>query len=157
MVGQESKEVRAVLERSEDEELPAVSMVRPIPGFENLTLFALVEVGGNQPLPVVSSLSDPTSVLFELVSIEQPAIRFLVAIPTAFFPEYTFDLDQPTCDALGLVDQDDVLTLIVLTIGDAEASTTANLLAPVILNARTRQAAQVILSGTSWPVRALIE
>jgi flagellar assembly factor FliW len=45
---------------------------------------------------------------------------------------------------------------VLLTLGREPASTTANLLAPVVVNARTRAAAQVILSGTDWPVRAAV-
>lgn len=42
----------------------------------------------------------------------------------------------------------------MLTPGEDAKSTTANLLAPMVINAKTRAAAQVILTGTDWPVRA---
>jgi len=50
----------------------------------------------------------------------------------------------------------DALVLVLLTMGGDDAATTANLLAPVVVNARTRKAAQVILSGSDWPVRAAV-
>jgi flagellar assembly factor FliW len=83
-------------------------------------------------------------------------VRFLAAVPTAFFPEYAFELDEAECADLGLRDESDALVLVLLTLGREPASTTANLLAPVVVNARTRAAAQVILSGTDWPVRAAV-
>jgi flagellar assembly factor FliW len=55
---------------------------------------------------------------------------------------------------LELLDAAEALVLVLLTIGHEAAPTTANLLAPVVVNARTRAAAQVILTGSDWPVRA---
>ncbi|MGZ4603533.1 MAG: flagellar assembly protein FliW, partial [Kineosporiaceae bacterium] len=69
---------------------------------------------------------------------------------------YAFDLEEAECAELGLRDEADALVLVLLTIGRDAAPTTANLLAPVVVNARTRAAAQVILSGTGWPVRAAV-
>lgn len=135
---------------SEVQELPELSFVRPLPGFGDLRRFVLVE------LPVEQPAEGAEPVLFELRSLEEPAVRFLAAVPTAFFPDYAFDLDEDDCAELGLTDEADALVLVLLTMGQDAAATTANLLAPVVVNARTRQAAQVILSGSDWPVRAAV-
>jgi flagellar assembly factor FliW len=132
---------------SEVEELPELSFVRPLPGFGDLRRFVLVE------LPAAGGAE---AVLFELRSLEEPAVRFVAAVPTAFFPDYAFDLEESACEELGLDQAADALVLVVLTIGHDAEATTANLLAPVVVNARTRQAAQVILSGSDWPVRAAV-
>jgi flagellar assembly factor FliW len=133
---------------SEVQELPELSFVRPLPGFGDLRRFVLVE------LPAAEG-AEP--VLFELRSLEEPAVRFVAAVPTAFFPDYAFDLGEDDCVDLGLSDEADALVLVLLTMGgDGAAATTANLLAPVVVNARTRKAAQVILSGSDWPVRAAV-
>jgi flagellar assembly factor FliW len=129
---------------SEVEELPELSFVRPLPGFGDLRRFVLVELPAGE------------GALFELRSLEEPAVRFVAAVPTAFFPDYAFELDEGECDRLGLTDESDALVLVLLTMGGEAAATTANLLAPVVVNARTRQAAQVILSGSDWPVRAAV-
>jgi len=126
------------------EELPELSFVRPLPGFGDLRRFVLVELPAGD------------GALFELRSLEEPAVRFLAAAPTAFFPDYAFDLGEDDCAELGLTDEADALVLVLLTMGQDAAATTANLLAPVVVNARTRQAAQVILSGSDWPVRAAV-
>jgi flagellar assembly factor FliW len=128
-------------------DVPELTFVRPLPGFGDLRRFVLVE------LPVDEG-DDP--VLFELRSLEDEAVRFLVAVPTAFFPDYTFELDETEAAPLGLSDEADALVLVLLTVGRDPASTTANLLAPVVVNARTRAAAQLILSGSDWPVRAAL-
>lgn len=133
-------------------EVPELHFVRPLPGFPDLTRFALVRLeGSDEPQD-----DEQPSVLFELRSLEEPHVRFLVGVPTAFFPDYAFDLDENAAADLGLTDADDALVLVVLTIGTDAASTTANLLAPVVVNGRSRSAAQVILSGTDWPVRAAV-
>jgi flagellar assembly factor FliW len=129
------------------EEVPELAFVRPLPGFGELRRFVLVEI---------SSQDGEEPVIFELRSLEEPAVRFLAAVPTAFFPEYTFELDEVEYADLGLRDESEALVLVLLTVGREPASTTANLLAPVVVNARTRAAAQVILSGTDWPVRAAV-
>lgn len=134
-------------------DVPEIDLARPLPGFPDLSRFVLVCLDDG-------CLDDPDGgtdpVLYELRSVERPAVRFLVAVPTAFFPDYSFELDESTCADLDLRDAGEALVLVLLTIGDDSASTTANLLAPVVINARTRSAAQVILSGTSWPVRAAV-
>ena len=126
------------------EELPELHFVRPLPGFGDLRRFVLVDLPAGE------------GALFELRSLEEPAVRFVVAVPTAFFPDYAFELDEGECAGIGLADQGDALVLVLLTVGREAAATTANLLAPLVLNARTRQAVQVILSGTDWPVRAAV-
>ena len=125
--------------------VPEITFVRPIPGFESLTRFALVDLAE----------ADETPVVYELRSLDQPDVRFMVAVPGVFFPQYEVSLDDEACAALSLTEASDalVLTMLSSTGGDDE-QLTANLLAPVVINGRTRSAAQVILSGTDWPVRA---
>jgi len=163
------------------DELPEIRFVRSLPGFAGLTRFVLVRLTGDgetdgavlpeprcedrredQPSgdggdrPAAPAAEDSQVVLYELRSLERTELRFLVAVPGAFFPEYEVDLDAQACDELGLTDAGDALVLVVLTVGADPSTTTANLLAPVVINARTRSAAQVILSGSDWPVRAAI-
>ena len=162
-------------------ELPELSFVYPIPGFTDLRRFVLVrldapasgspstseDAAAQDVLPSAAEASDglfgepaadsPAEVdespLYELRSLEQPDVRFMVVVPGAYFADYEIDLDDQECGDLGLTDSADALVLVMLTVGRDAASTTANLLAPVVINARTRAAAQVILTGSDWPVR----
>jgi flagellar assembly factor FliW len=136
------------------DDLPEIRFVSPLPGFPELTRFALVRLGDGPPSGAPST--NPSDELFELRSLENPLVGFLVGPPATFFTDYEVDLDDASCDLLGLTDAGDALVLVVLTVGADLASSTANLLAPVVINGRTRDAAQVILSGTDWPVRAPI-
>jgi flagellar assembly factor FliW len=104
----------------------------------------------------ILAAADADAVLFEMRCVEKPELSFLVGVPRAFFPDYSIELDDQSCDDLDLKDQSDALVLVILSTGTDPASTTANLLAPVVINGRTRMAAQIILNGTEWPVRAKI-
>lgn len=129
-------------------ELPDLVFIRPMPGFPQLTRFVLVRVGAD---------GDGADVLlYELRSLERPEVRFLVAVPTPFFPDYGIELDETACTELDLLDAGDALVFVVLTVDPETGGATANLLAPVVVNVRTRRAAQVILSGSDWPVRAAV-
>jgi flagellar assembly factor FliW len=144
--------------------LPELSFVHPIPGFTGLRRFVLVRLDppdladGAAAEAVSPDDSAPVeadeSLLYELRSLERPDVRFMVAAPAAYFSDYEIELDDQECGDLGLTDSADALVLVMLTVGRDAASTTANLLAPVVINARTRAAAQVILTGSDWPVRA---
>jgi flagellar assembly factor FliW len=104
----------------------------------------------------ILAAADADAVLFEMRCVEKPELSFLVGVPRAFFPDYSIEIDDQSCDDLDLKDQSDALVLVILSTGADPASTTANLLAPVVINGKTRQAAQIILNGTEWPVRAKI-
>jgi flagellar assembly factor FliW len=124
------------------DQAPEIFFVRPIPGFADLRRFVLIALDG------------PDSVISELRSLERPEVRFVVATPAVFFSDYAIELDQQDCDHIGLTDAEDALILTVLTVGADVTSSTANLLAPIVINIRTRAALQVILTGSDWPVRA---
>ena len=55
---------------------------------------------------------------------------------------------------LGITSADDVIVLLVLNAGTSLESTTANLLAPVLINTATLRAAQVILEDADLPIAA---
>jgi flagellar assembly factor FliW len=129
------------------QELPVIELAWPMPGFPHLTQFALVQV-------------DEAGTLSALRSLEDPDVRFLVVPPGTFFPDYAPEIDDETVAALGISDVDDVLLLVVLNAGPSLEKTTANLVAPVLVNTVTRRAAQVVLEdarlsiATPLPVAA---
>ncbi|WP_240770559.1 flagellar assembly protein FliW [Nocardioides sp. GY 10127] len=112
-----------------------ITMVRPMPGFPGHRRFVLDALDDDGVLSALRSLEDDT--------------RFLVVPPHGFFPDYAPLVDDATQEELGLESADDVLLLVVLTAGESLAATTANLLAPVLVNRTTLQAAQVILDDAS--------
>jgi flagellar assembly factor FliW len=122
-------------------ELPSLEFVAPFPGFPGKTRFALVAL-------------DEAGLLYALRSLDDPTLRFLVVPPTPFFPAYAPEIDDVTAAMLGLSRAEQAVVLLVLNPGDAPGAATANLLAPIVINVETRQAAQVVLAGHEYPVRA---
>lgn len=124
-----------------DTDIPVIELVHAMPGFPDLHKFALVQL-------------DDTGRLSSLTSLEQPDLRFLVAPPGPFFPDYVPEVNDDVVAELGIEQLDDVLLLVVLNAGGSLAETTANLAAPVLVNTATRRAAQVILDEPGLPVAA---
>ena len=121
-------------------EIPDLHFAAGLPGFPGARRFALVQWG---------DADSPFSVLRDL---EDESVQFLVVHPAAFFPDYTPELDDAAVEALGLTAADDAILLVILTLGDRPEDATANLLGPIVINRRTRQAAQVVV-GDGWDTR----
>lgn len=122
-------------------EIPVIELVQPMPGFPDLTRLTLVRL-------------DDDGVLCALRSLDDPDLRFLVVSPVSFFPDYAPEVDDAVVAELEIGSSDDVLVLLLLTAGDSLASTTANLLAPVLVNVVTRRAIQVVLDDLDLAIAA---
>jgi flagellar assembly factor FliW len=121
--------------------IPAIELVHPLPGFPDQRRFALVQL-------------DEDGVLCELQSLEDPALRFLVMSPVPFFPDYAPEVSDDVVADLAIESADDVIVLLVLNAGESLDTTTANLMAPVLVNTATLRASQVILDDPSLPLAA---
>ena len=120
---------------------PVIELAHPMPGFPEARAFALV------PL-------DEDGVLCALRSLEDPALRFLVVPPAPFFPDYAPEVHEAALAELELGEPEDALVLLVVTAGASLRDTTANLLAPVVVNRHTLRAMQVVLDDPALAVRA---
>ena len=130
-----------VIDVTETAELPVLEFVAPMPGFPEQRRYVLVRL-------------EDAGVLYSLTSIDVPDLRFLVVPPAPFFPDYAVDVDNDALLALGLPEAEDLLVLIVITAGDTLADTTANLMAPIVVDQRTHRAVQLVLGSSGLPVRA---
>lgn len=110
-----------------------IDFVTAMPGFPTARRWTLEPWGGeDSPLTIMCS--------------EDVAdLEFVVVPPGVFFPDYTAELDDATVRALGIESAEDVVLLVILTLGDSPQTTTANLLGPIVINSRTNRAAQAIL------------
>ena len=122
-------------------EFPVIEMSRPVPGFPQLSRFALVQL-------------DDDGALCALRSLDDPEMRFLVVSAVSFFPDYAPVVDDATVAELGIETAEDVLVLVVLSAGTSLAETTANLLAPILVNTRTLKGAQVVLDDPALQLAA---
>lgn len=121
--------------------LPTITMAVPMPGFPSHRDFVLVRLNED-------------GLLYAFTSIENPELRFLVAPPEPFFPDYAPEIENAVFAALNTKDPDRLLLLTVITAGERE--TTANLLAPIVVDRDSMRAMQVVLSGSGFPVRAIM-
>ncbi|BEL11183.1 flagellar assembly protein FliW [Actinoplanes sichuanensis] len=121
--------------------LPTITMAVPMPGFPSHRDFVLVRLNED-------------GLLYAFTSIDNPELRFLVAPPEPFFPEYAPEIENAVFAALNTKDPDRLLLLTVITAGENE--TTANLLAPIVVDRDSMRAMQVVLSGSGYPVRAIM-
>ena len=112
-----------------------------LPGFEHLKDFFLVPVPKN-----------PAFVWLQAVA--EPAVAFLLADPFLFFPDYAVDLGEPEAAVLQAGRPEELSVYVVVTIPpEGVREMTANLLAPVVLNLRSRLGLQVILDGSGYTTR----
>ena len=124
-----------------DTGLPTITMAVPMPGFPAFRDFALVRLHDE-------------GLLYAFTSIDNPELRFLVAPPEPFFPDYVPEIESDVLAALNTKDPNRLLLLVVITAGVDE--TTANLLAPIVVDQDSKRAVQVILNGMNMPVRAIM-
>jgi len=122
-------------------DIPAIELVHPLPGFPEQRRFALVQL-------------DEDGVLCQLRSLEDPDLRFLVMPPVPFFPDYAPEVSDDVVADLQISSPDDVVVLLVLNAGESLGTTTANLMAPVLINTVTLRGSQVILDDPSLPLAA---
>jgi flagellar assembly factor FliW len=122
-------------------DMPIIDMAVPMPGFPAHRQFVLVRLNEN-------------GLLYAFTSIDDPSLRFLVAPPEPFFPDYAPEIENEVFAALNTKDPDRLLVMVVITAGTDE--TTANLLAPIIVDRDSRRAMQVVLTNSNMPVRAIM-
>ncbi|WP_404459605.1 flagellar assembly protein FliW [Sutcliffiella horikoshii] len=100
---------------------------------------------------VIPFMEDGT--FFILQSVQTPELGFVLTNPFTFYPDYDFNLENQAVDTLELDSVEDVTVYTVLTMADPFHLTTANLQAPVVVNAKKKLAKQVILTGSPYQTK----
>jgi flagellar assembly factor FliW len=122
-------------------DIPVLELVRPMVGFPDLQRFALARLVDD-------------GLICDFRSLDDPQVSFVVVPPGEFFDGYTPEIDDDTVAALGVEAAEDLLTLVLVTLGDSAESATANLRAPLLINHRNRRATQAILDDPGLPMKA---
>jgi flagellar assembly factor FliW len=126
---------------SDDAALPVIEFVDAVPGLPGMSRCVLVELGD-------------TGALFRLRSIIDPDLQLVVAAPSVFFDDYSPQIDDDTAASIGLTDVADALLLVVVTVGATLSTSTANLLAPIVVNPRSMRGVQVVQASGDLPLHA---
>jgi flagellar assembly factor FliW len=98
----------------------------------------------------------PDSAYKWLQSLDDPAVAFVVVDPICFFPDYETELTDEQAEALDLQDPGDVVLLATVTVGRESDQITANLAGPIVVNARTLRAKQIVLEDERYSTKHII-
>ena len=89
-----------------------------------------------------------------LQSLEEPSLAFVVIEPRHFMPDYAPSISDADAEALGLDADTPTLTFVIVTIPQGKPEQmTANLMGPIIINAITRRARQVIVEDDCYSTK----
>ncbi|MGI5922252.1 MAG: flagellar assembly protein FliW [Syntrophomonadaceae bacterium] len=112
-----------------------------LPAFETEKEFILIPLEENSPF-------------FYLQSVNKADLCLLLADPFIFFPDYQIDLDDNGLKQLRVSEQNpSLMVLSVLTVSADFKKTTANLMAPVIINPEKKLGLQFIPEKTDYKTK----
>lgn len=110
-------------------------------GFEENTRYVVLQHGDGGPFRWLQSIEDAN-------------LAFLIVDPAYFVPEYAPLLENSQAQALGLTEGTPRLVYTIVTIPKGKPEEmTLNLAGPIVINAQTRMACQVIVEDESCSVR----
>ena len=110
-----------------------------IPGFNEVRDWELVALGGLEPF-------------HWLRAIEKKNLKLMVVEPHLVVDGYVPILSRADQHRLSLSVEAPPLILTIVTLWD-DSSVTVNLKAPLVMNVKTMQGAQLVLDGQDWPMR----
>jgi len=126
-----------VIDVAEDE---VVYFRHGIPGFEDCRRFTLIATDGSSPFRFLQSLDDPD-------------LTFIVTEPLWFRPDYRVQVREEDLKKIGAGSAGDVAVYVVVTVPRNPEEMTANLLAPILINTRTREAMQHVQAEGPYRTR----
>ncbi|MBO4807576.1 MAG: flagellar assembly protein FliW [Lachnospiraceae bacterium] len=88
-----------------------------------------------------------------LQSVEEPNFAMPVMDPLFVKADYNPQVEDAIFDTIGGIDNDEVLVLVTVTVPKDIKNMTVNLKGPIIINAVTRKAIQVIVEGDENEVK----
>lgn len=88
-----------------------------------------------------------------LVSLEEPAFALPVIDPLAVYPDFNPTVEDEMLKPLGEFGAEEMLVLVTITVPKEVEKMTANLKAPIIINAKDRKACQIILDGEEYQIK----
>lgn len=125
----------------EDEKI--IDFPNGIIGFENFNKFTIIYDIDNDSQTRISWLQ----------SVEEPALALPVIDPLAIVPEYIPMIEDELLAPLGNPADEDLLFLLVMTVPADMTKVTANMKAPIIINAEKKKGVQLIVENADYPVK----
>ncbi len=111
-----------------------------IPGFPEEKSFVYLQEDRESPFSFLQSAAEAN-------------LTFLLVDPFQFFADYEFVLEDDISEELGLAPENPPRVFLIATVKEKLADMTVNLLAPLIVNNRSRLGRQVILEKPEYSIR----
>jgi flagellar assembly factor FliW len=91
-----------------------------------------------------------------LQSIDDPSLALPAADPWQIFPDYDPRMPAYATEALDLRSAEDFTILCIVVVTKEAQEMTMNLMAPIVVNLKTRRARQVMLENSAYSVRTAV-
>ncbi|NLY45197.1 MAG: flagellar assembly protein FliW [Tissierella sp.] len=119
-----------------------VNFPQGILGFENNQEFIILNIIDNDNFKILQDLKHPN-------------IAFFLIDPWDFYKDYTVDLPDEELGKIGIFPNKDneIAVFNIVTLGKTFQESTANLLAPIIINAKEKKGKQFIQNDTIYTTR----
>lgn len=125
------------------EEDKIIEFPNGIIGFENFKKFSVIYDIDN----------DSDTRISWLQCMEEPALALPIIDPLAIVPEYSPMVEDELLKPLGNPADEDLLFLLIMTVPSDMTKVTANMKAPIIINAEQRKGVQLIVENADYPIR----
>jgi len=112
-------------------------------GFEDFKRFAVLYDEDNKSETRISWLQ----------SLDEPCLALPVIDPLAIVPDYAPMIEDELLKPLGSPADEDLLFLLAMTVPSDMTKVTANMKAPIIINAAQCKGAQLIVENADYPVK----
>ncbi|QGU00431.1 hypothetical protein SYNTR_1837 [Candidatus Syntrophocurvum alkaliphilum] len=134
-----------ILGQIEIEEKNLITFESGIPGFEDQTQFALIPMDDNSPF-------------FYLQAIRNPELCLILTDPFSFFSDYKVKLDDEHLEKLEVKKDETPIIAVycILTIPEDFKKSTANLLAPIAINHKTKKGLQFVSEKSEYTTKHYI-
>lgn len=126
------------------EENEKIHIINGLIGFESYTEYL--------PIP----FHEDNDSLISLQSLEDEALSFILMNPFGIRSDYAPSPSENDLTELDVEYAEDLSYYVVCVIRDSVAESTVNLKAPLVVNARNRQAKQIILDQTEYSFRHVL-
>ncbi len=120
-----------------------ILMQRGVLGFEGCKRFVLLLPSADEPL-------------LWLQAVDEPGLAFVVANPAVIKRDYNPTIMEYERASLDIQRGADVVLLAIVTVHAQPWRVTANLRAPILINAANRKANQIVLDDPAYPIQYLV-
>jgi len=85
-----------------------------------------------------------------------PELAFLLIDPRIFKDDYELEVNESDIQSIGIESEDQCLDFVIVTVPEDPSKVSANLMGPIIINKRTREAKQIISANDEYTVKYYI-